>query len=709
MTTHRPTELVVDRPTRCSRVVTTGCGSGWISSVVSSGTSTPPTAARRRSSCSLRSPRRTADQVEDQERALDAYLNIIDIDANHVPALESLAKLYERMDDPANAIEYMTRVAELTVDGAQRVDAFYRIGKQLEEKLGRSLSGARALRAGVRSRSDTHADLGGAARDRHRRGRLGHGRRALSRHGAAEHRDAARAREAARRARALALGDARWSRSWPSRLTSSRTKRIRTTRTPRCHSRSPLRLDNEQWEEAQPLTEMLGQQGAKKEREEQLDLYMLHGSGGAEAASRYHEALKCLHRGAQARPHQPGSHPWAGRRELRARRLGRSTHQLPEGAHQPSAKTTSTSAPTSTTDSVASSASKARRSRRSTTSRRGSRSMQHTARRSKRWSHIYEATDWPQSCAYRQQILDTVIDGDERFDAAQRARRHLGGQGRSDPHAGAVRAGAGPPSSSRTTISSSTRCWQLYQKTDQWDRMVDVLQRIAEADPKPERRARYSVHDGAGLSRQAQRSVSRGRAVRRGARSQPGLPRRIQAHRQGVHGLKDWGKLERAYRKMIHRVVGKGNTDLEYNLWHALGLIYRDRTQRSDQGGRCVHRGHGHQARGARGSPHLSPSSPSSRDATTTRSASYRLLLQRDPMNVEAYRAMYNVYLTQQTYDQAWCVAGVLAFLSRANEEEQRFFEDWKSDRTSPRSVDASTTKRGSSSHLPRGREPLHR
>ncbi|HZO16549.1 MAG TPA: hypothetical protein VFB62_24910, partial [Polyangiaceae bacterium] len=40
--------------------------------------------------------------------------------------------------------------------------------------------------------------------------------------------------------------------------------------------------------------------------------------------------------------------------------------------------------------------------------------------------------------------------------------------------------------------------------------------------------------------------------------------------------------------------------------------------------------------------------------------------------------AMYNVFLTKQTYDEAWCAASVLSFLGRGNEEEQRFFEDWK-------------------------------
>src|SRR3984957_12939363 len=77
-----------------------------------------------------------ADEVEDADRAIDAYKNIIDLDDQNVPALEALAKLYDKLDDAAQSIEYMTRVAELTQDSRQRVEAFYKIGKALDEKLG---------------------------------------------------------------------------------------------------------------------------------------------------------------------------------------------------------------------------------------------------------------------------------------------------------------------------------------------------------------------------------------------------------------------------------------------------------------------------------------------------------------------------------------------------------------------------------------------
>ncbi|MGH7327713.1 MAG: tetratricopeptide repeat protein, partial [Polyangiaceae bacterium] len=76
-----------------------------------------------------------ADEVEDVERAIDAYRNIVDIDETDIPALDALAKLYDKQGDAQQSIDFMTRVAELTQDTKQRVEAFYKIGKALDEKL----------------------------------------------------------------------------------------------------------------------------------------------------------------------------------------------------------------------------------------------------------------------------------------------------------------------------------------------------------------------------------------------------------------------------------------------------------------------------------------------------------------------------------------------------------------------------------------------
>ena len=56
----------------------------------------------------------------------------------------------------------------------------------------------------------------------------------------------------------------------------------------------------------------------------------------------------------------------------------------------------------------------------------------------------------------------------------------------------------------------------------------------------------------------------------------------------------------------------------------------------------------------------------------------YHGILKLDPTHVDSYRAIYNLHLLRDAYDEAWCCAAVLAFLNSSTEEEQAFFEDWR-------------------------------
>jgi hypothetical protein len=47
-------------------------------------------------------------------------------------------------------------------------------------------------------------------------------------------------------------------------------------------------------------------------------------------------------------------------------------------------------------------------------------------------------------------------------------------------------------------------------------------------------------------------------------------------------------------------------------------------------------------------------------------------------MRVEPYHALYRLYQRQYAYDEAWCLSAALAFLRKADEEEQKFFDDYR-------------------------------
>jgi hypothetical protein len=138
---------------------------------------------------------------------------------------------------------------------------------------------------------------------------------------------------------------------------------------------------------------------------------------------------------------------------------------------------------------------------------------------------------------------------------------------------------------------------------------------------------------------------------------------------------KDWKNMERAFRKMLHRIAGKGNTDLEFNLWHNLGLIYRDRLKQPEAGVEAF-----------RMSSRLKPEDMQERQILAElyeqsgqldmAVAELQDVLARDAMRVDPYQALYKLYMKAGLFDRAWCIAAALHFLKKADGEQTAFFEE---------------------------------
>ena len=53
-------------------------------------------------------------------------------------------------------------------------------------------------------------------------------------------------------------------------------------------------------------------------------------------------------------------------------------------------------------------------------------------------------------------------------------------------------------------------------------------------------------------------------------------------------------------------------------------------------------------------------------------------MLESDPLRLEPYRSLYRLHLQKHAYDEAWCFAAAMAFLKKADADEQQFFEDYR-------------------------------
>ncbi len=270
-----------------------------------------------------------ADEVEDAERAIDAYKNIVDLDDQNIAALDALAKLFDKTGDAAQSIDYMTRVAQLTPDPKQQVESYFRIGKALDEKLGDRVAAQERYEQALDidpSHLPTLAALRQIAID------------SADYDKAARFLDQEQSYTSAPRQRARLLVE----------LGKLRDEMLGDHASAVLSWEAAHEADPENEDAAFPLVDEYIRQEAWEKAEPLLDLLVRKsGAPRAQRAARSTEQARSrlrqaregrqgpqgVHRGATARSHRSGHDPRPRRGLVPAEGLGIGAHQLPEGAH----------------------------------------------------------------------------------------------------------------------------------------------------------------------------------------------------------------------------------------------------------------------------------------------------------------------------------------------------------------------------------------
>ena len=168
-----------------------------------------------------------------------------------------------------------------------------------------------------------------------------------------------------------------------------------------------------------------------------------------------------------------------------------------------------------------------------------------------------------------------------------------------------------------------------------------------------------------------------------------GMLKAFEAINKILTQKKDWKALERAFRKMLHRVTGKGDRGAGVqplaqprpHLPRPPASSSRARPRRSRwraaaarerAGARDPRRALRAASRAAQGRRRRAPASCS----------------RSDPYRVDSYRALYKLYFDAREYDSAWCVAAALQLPARRRTP-------------STRSSTSSTSPRGRSARRP--------
>jgi len=289
---------------------------------------------------------------------------------------------------------------------------------------------------------------------------------------------------------------------------------------------------------------------------------------------------------------------------------------------------------------------------------------------------VYEgAKDYEQVIHYKKQVLE-VADIEERFGMLQEVgdlwhEKLKNAQKAIEAYA---EAGELEPDNHRLLH----KLLMLYQQTRQWDEAIGIIQRISDLDDRDSAKSKYAYTVAVILRdeiKDADRSIAKFNEALDLDQSQL---KAFEAINKILTQKKDWKQLERAFRKMLHRITGQGNLDLEYNLWHNLGVIYRDRLKQYENAVAAF----------ATVTDRIRPDSVKDHqilaelhtlvggDNIDKAIGEHQWLIRQDPYRVESYQKLYKLYFDARAYDKAWCLAATLNFLNKADAEQQQFFAD---------------------------------
>lgn len=611
------------------------------------------------------------DELQDLDRAIDSYQSVVDAEPTHMAALEALSKLYERQGDAYRAVEYMTQVADLTTDGAQRVDMYYRIGRAMEEKL-TDRRGARdkfeqALDldpshlpslAALRTIAIDEADWEGAAdylnREQERTESPRQRARLLVELG--------RIREDMLLDHAGAIQAFESAIEFDGECEDAALALVREY------------ISLERYAEAAPLAEMLVRRSRNLEREQQHMLNKLLGQVVSKLGE-HERAVKAFSAAAALDPTDQET----------TRGIADSSFAL---ADWPTALTNYQRVLTSLADDDVDTRTEVY-FRLGEIKRAQGQDRQAINNYEKALSlngehrptldamvQVHEkAGEYRLVAEYKRQILDSLFDGDSRY-AMLLEIGDLWAEREKSP-AKALEAYEEARDLKPDDLGLLHRLLQNYQAAEEWQKMADVLDSITALEQRPQVKAKL-FYTQAQIYRDKLEDPIRSVELFNAALDlNSDLLEAFERINKILTTERNWKQLERSYRKMLHRLAGKGKAELEHNLWHQLGLIYRDRTGQTNEAIEAF-----------RMSASLVQEAPVQRQilaelyetAERWEEAAHeqRRLVHLDPLAIEPYLALYRLALHKQAYDEAWCCASVISFLQKADEETERFFQDFR-------------------------------
>jgi tetratricopeptide (TPR) repeat protein len=613
-----------------------------------------------------------ATDLNDLDRAVDAYSNVLSFDGGDVEALEALTRLHEKRGDASASLDAMEQLAKRVTDPAASVELRFRMGKVLDDQLGDRGSAIDKYESAL-DVDPSHLPSLEAMRRIHLEG--------------GDYLSASRVIEREVQfqpsARVLAKLYVELGQLYETHL-DEHDKAVAAFEAAYAHDQDnedaalPLAKEyfaREMWEQTLPIAELLTKRANRRPTEEQQLLWYMFGSSAAKL-ERDDVAQKALGHALTLDPQHRETLSALAEVSYRARDFEKALklYQMVLVQEQEQGGGDAVTELFFRLGII-----KQEQGDRQKAIGFWEKALEQDSLHRPTLEAIVQASVatgvFAKAIEYKRRLLD-IADADERFALLEQVG-DLYAEKLSDPTS-AIESYIDATHVNDKNHVILHKLLGLYQQTKQWTSAVDIIDRIKGHDTRPSVQSKYEYTVGVILRDELQDPAAAIERFDRALDLDATQLKPFEAINRVYTQQKDWRSLERAFRKMLHRIQGSDNTDLVWNLWHNLGVIYRDRLQKFESA-----------AEAFRMASQLRPDDLDEHQIlaelfglipgrVTDAIAEHQLILRRDPQRTDSYRALYKLYFDSRDYDKAWCVAATLSFLKKADQEQQSFYEQYR-------------------------------
>lgn len=285
--------------------------------------------------------------------------------------------------------------------------------------------------------------------------------------------------------------------------------------------------------------------------------------------------------------------------------------------------------------------------------------------------------DWPAVIRYKQTRVDAHNDPYERFSVLLEVGDiYKEKMGNVHGATAAYREALGIDPGAKVALM---RLYNMYLESGAFEDALSILKSLADAEDSNEQRARVFVQMAAIYQEKMNDDVSAIQALDDALDFDPDRLEAFRAIDEILTQKKDWAAQAGAYARMLARLKGRGNAELEYRLTANLGEIYRSRLKDMNSAVEAYQNAAKIKPDEKRTYEILAQLFEVQEEDTDKAVEAHRQIVALGPISKDAaasYKAMRRLYMKMNQFDKAFIVSSIMRAMDIADEEEAKFYDD---------------------------------